>query len=527
MSVYSAIRVTTKELVYASSARRSDGPFRCPNPECGARVVLRHGDLRAAYFAHLSHQAMPDCYAYSGPQIVVSQRRSVRGDAEPQAEPQNNARVRVGFVGDSAKTYRIVLELPPADPTSWWEGRLLLKTRTGELMVGHSQLRTGARLFVVPEEAYQFEEAALGHVGHDYWSLVSDRIEVLDREGWTFFRDSIGVGRRLPRGAPLSWGEGYWGIARRSRERELLDLPGVDLASVELWESGWWVHRFQLTERNDGLDDARRAAVSNVFGRRIILPRPRVYLVFPAPHHISSDGSWFVAGPCDRLVLRRTSPSNLDVRSDNGANVRFSVQQPGDQIIIDRPPSGRLAVFLDNGISLTVNIGEAAVLAAPGIEIEFANQTVDLLQLQEATDRITGLPSSTRFTFRFPRPEIRELIRFDGQSTDAGEELLVKTILSGGGCLVDAGPFGWFDGRRLPAQRSARRPHDIGAIRPVAMWLLSIASPVAQVDCERLSGVDWNRCPSWLRMLEKRNWPKSVAPQVRNFLNELKSRGLA
>lgn len=37
----------------AWEVERSDGPFRCPNPACGAAVVLKKGVVRTHHFAHL------------------------------------------------------------------------------------------------------------------------------------------------------------------------------------------------------------------------------------------------------------------------------------------------------------------------------------------------------------------------------------------------------------------------------------------------------------------------------------------
>jgi len=396
--VYTAIQVKSNKHVDASSARRGDGPFRCPNPECKARVGLRKGSERTAYFAHLSHQAKPDCYAYSGPQLSVSQPRGVQNGAESVL---NNSRIRVGFVGDSQKSYTVVLEIPRANPNCWWKGKLLLRTPRGEFKLGHAQLQVEARLRVGPASSYQFEREVPGNIDGAYWSLVCEPIEVLNHSDWTIFRDGIGIGSRLDEGFPLAWGESYWGIAIGNREEQLLQMTGVEVLSIERWESDWWVHRFLIKNCEQALDADVSLAIFACFGRRLVQPRPRAYVVTPAPHHIALNGTWFIAGPCDRVEIRITSRIAVELHAADG-QLAYSLDASNGNIAIENPPTGRFAVTFANDTLLTVEIGEAAVVTAPGIRVEYQDQNVDLLQLQDALSNTANLGKDTLFTFRLP-----------------------------------------------------------------------------------------------------------------------------
>jgi hypothetical protein len=378
---------------------------------------------------------------------------------------------------------------------------------------------------VPPQASYQFERETLGRVGEKYWGLISDRLDVLNERGWTYFRDSIGTGALVPVGAPLYWGDGYWAVAVGGQQGKFADLKGVDVLSAELWDAGWWVHRIQLAGPTDQLTERQREAVEGILGRRILMPRPKVYVESPAPHHIDWDGTWFLAGPCDELVVRVTAPSELAVReATRGISGTSFVQE---RMKIVRPPAGRFDILASGDVALTVEISEAAFLRATGIEVAFNNMVVDLLSLQTMLDESPNLPTTTLFKFRVPRGDIQDQITIDQRKAAFVEGELCAAILAERGCVIDAGPFGWVDTRRAAVNPHIEIIDELLDLRPLADWLAAVPLAATNGLHERLHGVRWAKCPQWIRILEARAWPKQVAPQVRLLLHELKCRGLA
>jgi hypothetical protein len=525
--VYTAIQIKTNERVFASRVRRTDGPFRCPNPKCNARVALRKGRYRLAHFAHISHLAKPDCDEYSGPQISTSQIRRPLGGVGAEREPQRDSRVRVGFTGDTSKNFCIVLELPRVDAGSWWEGKLLLRTPRGEVRLSHAQLVKIARLRVGAAEFYTLEKESPGNIDNSYWNLVSGPIEVLDRTNWTIFRDSIGVGARLPNRAPLAFGEGYWAIAVGNREEQLSKAATIEVLSVEHWESDWWVHRFSLGTSEEGHYEEARDAVLECFGRTVVAPRPQAYIVSPAPHHVSPDGSWFLATPIDQLVIRSTSRARPEIRAVPAHKVAFSVDQHFENITIDRPPKGRFDLTIEGEVVLTFEIGEAAVMTPQGIRVDFDKQSVDLLELQTAIAATSKLSTSTPFTFDLPHPDVAAIIRVDGLPIPPTDQASKRNLLAGGGCVFDAGPYGCVDTRARALPQAPSNSADVSNLRPLASWLLATATPTNQACAEDLRGIKWNRCPTWIRDLQSKSWPINLAPQVRLLRKLLQDKGLA
>lgn len=521
----SAIKVRTSELVSASSARPNDGPFRCPNPSCKARVGLRKGTSRVPHFAHLSHEAKPDCYAYSGPQTSSSVQQGARIASVDGSAPRIRSRVAVGFTGDTSRTFALVLEVPRASPNDWWEGRILLATSRGEIRISHAQLKTENQIYVGPADTYEFRKETPGNVSADYWALVSGPIEALHPAELTFFRDSIQIGAKLPPGAPLIWGEGYWVITKENCAERLSLVRGIDVLAVDNWEAGWWVHRFQVQEYSKENEDDIRASVRQHLNRVMAPPRPRAFVISPSPHHISIDGSWFLPLPIKELVIRTTSQSSPTVTRSDGRNITTSLDENND-LVIKYPQKGKFSVLCGDSVLLTVEIGDAAFMAAPGLQVDFNAKSVDLLELQTAIASSKAL-ENTAFRFKLPHDEVRSLILVGGKPWAASGDNLMVRLLSAGGMIFDVGPYGWIDTRDRPSVEKHFETSDLEALRPISRWLLSSALPAGEREGETLSDVLWDKCPSWLQLLKSRFWTPRMAAQVRSLHNQLKSKGLA
>lgn len=431
------------------------------------------------------------------------------------------------MVGDTGRSFRVELKLPRADDASWWSGRVVLQTSAGRYSFSNEQVRGGARVRVPPSLAYRFEKDAIGDVDQRYWSKVCEPIPVLNADGWTFFRDGIRESALMPNSAPLSWGESYWAVAPKNREPELSDLPGIQLSSVEHWIDSWWVHRFELDDCDGTLSEAAQNAVARLFGRHISARRKRVYLTSPAPHHITDSGDWFIASPCPHLSLLREANAKVSAQSENGEILEVEVIDE-ERLLILTPSSGAFKVMVDEEHVLTVVIGATVVFSPPGISVRFNDHVCDLIELPLTLESESSLSADTQFKFLLPRQEVASCIRTDSFLIDGADEAFSWPILAGDGVLIDAGGFGWVDTRRSREQldQPLNEPR-LEEIRNSALWLFSVGSPLEEGGLERLVGVDWSKCPSWLQQLRYRAWSPEYAPQVRRLRRVLERQGVA
>ena len=526
MPMFVAISVRTNKPLYASTARRSDGPFRCPNPECRARVGLRKGRERLPHFAHLSHQATPDCYAYSGPQIPAPGNPRRGAAVTPQLESSSNARIRVSLDGDDRTSYAIVLELPRRGESPWWPGRLFLQSKRGEFAVSCEQLQTEVRLRVGPAETYQFERRHTD-VDDSYWYLVSEPIRILTKAKWTFFRDSLRAGARIPDTAPLAWGDAYWAITSSSQASSLKNLAGLTLTAIDQWEDGWWVHRFELDECGDSLDEADRLAVESALGRRIGARRTQVFLTSPSVHHITPEGVWAVAGPCDELKLRTTSRAEVEARTPDGRSLELESCNEERTFRIVHPPGGMIEFSVDGQSALQIDVGAFSPFTPPGVEVHFGGKTVDLLELSATLKKNSSPLQSAEFEFQLPCPQVLERIRVNGERILPEGPTVRAKIPANTSITIDGGPFGWAE--LLSDQaigKAGALTLDLEELRSLALWLGTVTSSRGQGGGEMLAGINWARCPIWLSALRSKRWSPAYGPQLRYLRRALARKGL-
>jgi hypothetical protein len=383
-------------------------------------------------------------------------------------------------------------------------------------------------LNVGPAERYQFEIGESGNVDQNYFSIVGQPVEVLTENAWTFFRDSLPIGTRMEETAPLAWGDAYFGIASSNFADELDRLSGLKLHVAEYWEDGWWVHRFELDDTNDTLSGAERRVVESALQRRIVDRRSRAYLTHPAPHHILSDGTWYIAAPCEKLQFRLTFPSDVQAHATNGTTLKIHREADGDTLTIGHPPSGPIELRVDGQPSLKVEIGNSSPFFAPGVRIVVGQQSIDLIELSASFDLRSALYSLESFELDLPYPELADRLQIAGGSlVNEGNTFQVRKP-SPGELFIDGGPFGWCDTRRAqaaPSIEAAKNTFD--DLRPLVGWLQSVAQRDGLGGTERLSGIDWLHCPEWLTRLQSRTWPSTFAPQVRHLQKCLAKKGVA
>jgi hypothetical protein len=209
--------------------------------------------------------------------------------------------------------------------------------------------------------------------------------------------------------------------------------------------------------------------------------------------------------------------------------VNITKEVDGDRHRISSPRVGVTELLVDGNLSLKIEIAAVPFFSPPGIGVSFGGRSVDLLDLSGQLTAMGELPPSLDFEFRLPRLEVAPLLLINNQSANPHQLTFSKSILAGNGSVVDAGAFGWIDVRRFPAGPSIEllAHTDVASLRPLVAWLESVTRTPGRGAAEKLNGIQWTRCPSWLRSLQSRSWTTDIAPHLRFLRNELKKKGLA
>ena len=290
------------------ASQRAPLSYRYYCGKCGEPVFRRAGAQRTAHFAHYSHSPKPECEFYH-PSSDVTLPQSTRARIAQRIK-SNNPSLLGGIVLSRREGggYSLNLKLPRLPAETALIGEIEIRSGLGIRTYSANQLQWSQFVPVVPQlplvKIYASE--SLAHAA----AVINVDISQF-RSTDNYFRVSEAGSKLLGSEEPLEWGERYWVITQRA-----LTLPseglGIEIES-ENDGRGWNYHEIVLPTSAQAMELSSEEAIGQYLRRSVRPSRARVYFVEPAPHHIEPDGTYIFQETTEKIILRRTPGSRLDV----------------------------------------------------------------------------------------------------------------------------------------------------------------------------------------------------------------------
>lgn len=319
-----AVDPVTDTLVLAdfASAARS---YRCP--VCRSRVALRAGSKYAAYFAHVSGQADPNCENYFAGSFQYSGLRRI---GPPEAEDRDTSDTFDVYFDSTPSGLHLGLWFPTARRLGEWTGSIRLRAENTNRLFPMRLLSDG-RLVTFPLGTGQWELNSEGEISDEYLSRLELGPGSLER-GLNLFDATRSPGRRIGPSGRIPLGGAVWAVTRDSAFG--FAAPERLVRCSEIGADGGW-HVFSI-ELPSEASDSERKAIGNWLSRDIREARAKVWIERPYPLRIRSNGttvlppSSTVEFRSDRVVDFEITPADRSgvIRLDRGAK-RTEWRPPG------------------------------------------------------------------------------------------------------------------------------------------------------------------------------------------------------
>ena len=323
------------QLIHAESPQARRGGLVCPC--CKAPVNLRRGFYRAAYFAHKSGRADPECELYHSIPDYAHITRVFAGETSGQIDAggehiPSQGEPELFLEVSPALRARLFLLVPKTPESPTWSGTIRLSTSRGERQFKQHQL-TVDEYVEVEAHGQDYSLEVLGDVADDYRSVLSHGVRGLDRE-INLFRASQSKSRRLGPSDVLRWGDTLWLLIGTEDAFQKLTSSkfAKTLNSRELeFHRDWRAVEVDLPDEAD-LPSEAKSAFSELFQREIKSALPDLLLLQPLPHHFSQSGEWVIPSGTTRILLYRSKPIPVSVESIQG-NQSLVVEDVSDDVV--------------------------------------------------------------------------------------------------------------------------------------------------------------------------------------------------
>lgn len=306
-----------------------------------------------------------------------------------------------------------------------------------------------------------------GNVDEEIWRSLSADIPAISGD-MEFFQAPYSNGRMLGAHEAIVLGEVYIVSSKSSLNAHPLISPMVEAS----WEMGG-MGLFQIRLPNYLPVDIR-AAVEELFSRKISPRRPAFKLLDPLPHFIELDGTVRIANNTNLIVLGfDCDPSEVEYAILGGISGLDMVEFNQNFVLVDVANSRGVEIYWQQCLMMRVEKGRIPEVISSGVTINSNGIAHNLLN----TASIRSIPLNTEFYLECPLVEVEKSI-----SVSKGFELLGgaangKRFLSESGVSVDAGSFGYVefldevvDG---PDEHAKFVLHE--EIGPVERWMKSLS----------------------------------------------------
>lgn len=353
------------EIVHAQRGVYIGYGMTCPT--CGEAVYLKPGQKRRPHFAHYSNRANPDCEYYYPSQDALKSSISRSPIINPSLYPRHES-LRCGlFLVYLPETsgFELSLRIPSIESFKQMNGSLEIQLTTGVKNFTSAQLIKAYSVKLSPTVPL-LECEGIGdllplseHIRDQASSFI---------EGMNLFAVSEGRGRFLFPSESLEWGGRYWIVTAEPI------IPPKRVTALVEWNrlgslDNWQVYEVELRSTFIASRfNLEKEALSEFFGRIIRTRQPRAYIVFPLPHHLSSDGAYVYPYPPEILYVRRTSDYEVTVEGSPELVSTVGITSlTGDLVQIKGiQPSSQDLVILIKGIEQVVVRTETCDLIQPG-----------------------------------------------------------------------------------------------------------------------------------------------------------------
>lgn len=349
-------------LVHATDKRLFAYGFTCPT--CSERVRRRAGPERRPHFAHYSHSAKPDCENYHPSSYeAIAVAAKVWEETRPTFERLS---LRGGLFlnrGDSGR-FSLTLKLPRLKPEIEIQGEVQIRSSLGVRTYTASQLRRSQFLPVAPK--LPLVEVSASNDLRDAVAAIEEDISLFRASG-NIFRAGSETDRLLAPEEPLEWGASY----RVFTQYSLMPIP-IELRCEQVAQGGskgWYLYEVELPEASETIDASVQEAVARFLGRVVRLPSPRIVIVDPPPHHIDPDGTYVYPAPPERILLKRTGGSELNVEGSALSDATIVRENGIDWIEIEGLGVGEFVVLRNGHVQLAGRIDDCEFFRPEGVQV--------------------------------------------------------------------------------------------------------------------------------------------------------------
>ena len=279
-------------------------------PTCGAPVFRRAGQERRPHFAHLSRRANPECENYfpsTGQASTSGNTSNFRTSQTWRERSSLNCGLFLGDVSDEESPLKLWLRVPAVDVKSTQAGNLRIQTGLGFRSYEIEELN-GTRLIPLRPQTPIGNCTGTGSL-LPLASRIAAELDAFKHDRNLFYAEERG-GRLVFQNEAIEMGSYY-----RLLSNTIIQPPSL-LHEQLGWKpcpklADWYVYEFSLPSVFVASKPEVRTQISEFLGRQIRTSRPRLFLIYPAPHHIDYDGTYVYPTMPTELLLRRSAPKKV------------------------------------------------------------------------------------------------------------------------------------------------------------------------------------------------------------------------
>lgn len=455
-----AIDNINQKEINAKEAIRTINRYTCP--VCGTQCILRRGNIRKPYFAHINGVASEDCENYHP-------GNSMYNSQNPRSRLLHFPKLYICTNNLSDWYLEILIKDYPLE-----EGEIYVPFgRLGQVTISIPKIKMGGiRIPVKNKEIYTLQTS--DDVELSYKKIICSSIDGLDQKKYNVFNFSDDGGVKLHERNTLIWGQQYLIVWHMNLGMSGW-LPDSALPQEQLNSSNQWhCKKICLPDIQDLIVEDW---VCNKLNFKIKHPSLELSTIFPIPDKILDDGSLLISeNNFIILSIDRNTKSEdfheLIIVSEclplNQKKIDLCGQMP-IIIAIDSLPLGRTHLWIDgepdNSLSLYHTESIFGDYYIPGVEFTFqdcdTNQYVSFpafcsytaFQLEQALSGNTlldkiSLPKRTNVSIGFQRNKEEKLTEYcvsEENSHKGIEEQLKQEIidlLGKGKLVIDFGNYG-------------------------------------------------------------------------------------